>query len=149
MMNMPEKNFDEQVDSLLVRGKCFVIDPLPERVSAERGEQYARLEPYYHTEQLFDRFADLLLKLNSYYDYAVRLDDQWVESLSPREYCAWVSESCISQETLVFLCPDADSLIRLDGDDTHMTVFTEDDVFLERIRMLAGAEGLFLWEGVK
>lgn len=137
---------DERTELLLAE-PCFVIDPLPERVSAERGDQYSVIEPLLHNEELFHHFAQLLLKLNGYYDYAVYRQETWHKCPQPEDYTAWIKESFRTQERLVFLFEQPDAMITLDGDDTHMTVFHTDPILLKRVRELACTEGLFVWEG--
>ncbi len=137
---------EERMEALLEK-PCFVIDPLPERVSAARAVPYAAIEPLLHTEELFGKFAGLLLNLNAYYDFIVFHNESWQTCPSPQAYTAWVKASRTANAHLVFLLAETESMIVLDGEDTHMTVFDPDPSLLARIRALAGAEGLFVWEG--
>ena len=38
------------------------------------------------------------------------------------------------------------AMVDIAGDDTYMTVYDPDSRILDKLRMLAGAEGLFVWE---
>lgn len=137
----------EELTDRLTEAPCVVIDPLPERVSAERGERYRTLAPFYHTEELFHKFADLLLRLNSYYDFVVWHRNTWQENPAPEDYRAWIEESRRTEEHLVFLFEPQQCMIMLDGDDAHMTLFGTDEALHRMVRQLALAEGLFVFAG--
>lgn len=59
---------------------CFVVDYLPEQVKAEGDGQFYTVEQYYlkHMEKkrLYQKFVDILLKLNCYYDFEVKVTSE-------------------------------------------------------------------------
>ena len=66
-------NYDDQVEDLL-QTNCYVIDFLPERVPENSPGQFPEIERYYlqhRLPELYRKFAEILLKLNAYYDFMV------------------------------------------------------------------------------
>ena len=54
----------------LLEQPYYIMDILPMQVPTDSGRQYFKVEQYYlnHVERLSCLFADVLLKLNCYYD---------------------------------------------------------------------------------
>ena len=139
--------FDALAETLL-ESQCWVIDLLPMRVPADSPGQYFSLADCFHTESLFQSFAAILLKLNCYRDFQVSFRDTWIKNPAGADLCAWVSKCRSTQERLIVLLPFEETLITLDGDDNHMTLFHPTEELLDLVRQLAAAEGLFVWEGI-
>ena len=72
-------NRDEKLESLLDR-QYWVVDMLPKQVPANSEGQYFKIEQYYHEsprkEILVEKYANILIKLNCYYDFEVRFDEE-------------------------------------------------------------------------
>ncbi len=118
----------------------YVVDILPEQVKADSKGQYFAVEKYYSGRMhLRMKFADVLLKLNCYYDFDVCINDEWTTNPAPGILAASVCE-CPHVDVLV-----GEALITLDREDLYMTVYNAPDDMLDMLGKLAGAEGLFLW----
>ena len=57
-----------------------------------------------------------------------------------------VSRIVEEQKDLCIILAEEDVLITLNHDDTYMSVYNPSDTVLNRIRNLASASGLFLWQ---
>ena len=71
-----------KIDELLEQ-QCYVIDMLPITVPVNSDGQYFEIEEFYqlnHIEKLFEKFADIILKCNCYFDFSVHWDDNehWI-----------------------------------------------------------------------
>ena len=90
-------------------------------------------------------FAEVLLKLNCYYDMVVVRGehDEGATNPAPRELVAWVTSS---REELSIVLPSADALITLPRDTTCMTLYNPRPELLDLVRCLAAASGLFVWQ---
>ncbi len=133
----------------LLNKPYWVIDFLPEQVPDGNAGQFFAVEEYYLREPALStlrrRFTDILLKLNCYYDFQVCAADseEFVRNPAPDVLAARILGA---QENLCILLPREDALITLDRDDTCMTVYNPSETLLNRLRLLATAEGLFLWQ---
>ena len=133
----------------LLNKPYWVVDFLPEQVPDGSAGQFFAVEGYYLREPALSglrrRFTDILLKLNCYYDFQVCAADseEFVRNPAPDVLAARILGA---QENLCILLPREDALITLDRDDTCMTVYNPSEILLDRIRLLASAEGLFLWQ---
>ena len=91
--------------------------------------------------------AELLLKLNCYYDMRASFDAGETWSMNPDP--AWLAlelASLSNGKTVRILFPEQETMIDLDGCDTYMTVYHPSDEMRDLLGRIAGAEGLFLWE---
>lgn len=133
----------------LLNKPYWVIDFLPEQVPDGSAGQFFAVEEYYLRKPALStlrrRFTDILLKLNCYYDFQVCAADseEFVRNPAPDILASRVLDT---QENLCILLPREDALITLDRDDTCMTVYNPSETLLNRLRLLATAEGLFLWQ---
>ena len=133
----------------LLNKPYWVVDFLPEQVPDGSAGQFFAVEGYYLREPALSglrrRFTDILLKLNCYYDFQVCAADseEFVRNPAPDVLAARILGA---QENLCILLPREDALITLDRDDTCMTVYNPSETLLNRLRLLASAEGLFLWQ---
>ena len=137
------QNSENQIECLLEK-PFWVVDFLPERVSAERAKQYFAVEDFccngQYINQLYQRFAYLVTKLSCYFDI--------FGNPSPKEIFDNIN-ICLSKGYANFLFPDNDTLITLNSGDLYMTVYNPNGRFLEMVRSLATAEGLFVRRGEK
>ena len=116
----------------LLRKPYWVIDILPGQVPEDSAGQYFAIEKYYLRQpgitDIHNRFTSVLLKLNCYSDFLV---------------CLWINTE---QKDLCIVLVGEDVLITLNHDDTCMTVYNPSEALINRIRSLAMAHGLFLWQ---
>ena len=82
-----------------------------------------------------DEITDLIEKLD--------VPEEFIRNPAPESLASRILGA---QENLCILLPREDALITLDRDDTCMTVYNPSETLLNRLRLLASAEGLFLWQ---
>ena len=144
-----EQEYDRIVEQLL-EAPYWVIDFLPMQVPQYSAGQFFAVEQYYleepQHERLCRQFADVLLKLNCYYDLLVNCDggDEWLYP-GPKMLEKCLMES-LQNGHLCVLIGDGDALITARGGDTNLTLYNPSPALLELVRQLATAAGLFLWQ---
>lgn len=143
------RQYDELMGELLEKA-CWIVDILPEQVASSRADQFFSLERYYlqpeRLRKLRTKFADILLRLNCYYEMAVSFDccESWEKDPDPETF----SDRMIHFAANTFLravFEEHRTMIDLEPDDTYMTVYNPDCELLEKIQKLAYSEGLFVW----
>ena len=143
-----EKDFDNIVERLLEM-PYWVIDLQPCQVPQDRGGQFFEVEQYYLEEPQHGRvcrqFADVLLKLNCYYDLTVSHGDEWVNNPCPADLVAWLTDA-LQHGHLCALIGDGEMLITASSGDIHMTLYNPSDAILELVGKLTTTAGLFLWQ---
>lgn len=127
----------------------WVIDILPEQVPKEKAGRFFAVEKYYlqpsMMADLHRHFTDILLKLNCFSDFLVSFPgtDREISNPAPDLLSSWINSE---EKDLCIVLPEENTLITLNHDDTCMTVFNPPETLLNRIRNLAAANGLFLWQ---
>ena len=145
-----EKDYDKLVERLLA-SPYWVIDLLPMQVPEDSRGQFFDVERYYLQEPQYERlcrqFADVLLKLNCYYDLLVNRNsgDEWVKNSEPATLASWLT-GCLRHGHLCILVNDGDALITASGGDTHLTLYNPSEDLLQLVSQLASAAGLFVWK---
>ena len=148
---MEQIAFDEMQERLL-ESPYWIIDFLPRQVPQESGGQYFAVERYLmahpQIDELYRRFARLLVKMSCYYDMAVYdpQTDVWCTEPGPEELAQHV-EACAAEGTdryLHAMIPTEDTLLTLEGNDLYMTIYHPRGELLETVEQLTTAEGLFL-----
>ena len=145
---MPNQ-YDDMIDRLL-EAPYWIVDVLPERVPKDGEGQYFAVERYLcrpdRIADIHTRHAQVLLLLNCYYDMTVSFDngEHWEKSPDPEEFARQ-----LAAKPLRALFLSQDTMIDADPDDTYMTVYNPGTGLLEKLKQLAGAEGLFVWLGVQ
>ena len=150
------KNIEE-----LLETPYWIIDILPEQVPDNAGGQYFAIEQYYlqspRREMIHRKYADILLRLNCYFDMAVSFDpEEDAEDIlhgdSSKERCNPDPESFAEAlhkgkepGFLRVLFPSEDAMIDFDFGDTSMTVYNPSVHLLELLQKLTSAAGVFLW----
>ncbi len=153
----------------------WIVDILPAQVPADSPGQYPAAEQYYLREpqitNIRRKYADLLIKLNCYYDVQVSCSDQldgedsWVNNPEPEDLARLLqalkpfANPAVRQQRkhapglpagrvgrACILVEKEHTLAVLNADDTYMTVYNPSAGLLEMLRRLAGAEGLFVWK---
>ena len=134
----------ETIERLLDK-PYWIIDILPEQVPKDSPGQYFAVERWFRKEQMAairQKHINTVLKLNCYYDLTfVRENEE--KSLNPEP--ARIAE--IMKERYVYILV-GDAMILSEPDDIYMTLFNADDELVEKVRRIAGSEGLFVWKGV-
>ena len=133
----------------LLNKPYWVIDILPEQVPENSAGQYFAIEKYYLQQSgitdIHRRFTDIILKLNCYSAFLVWLpdQDQQIRNPEPEKLVSWINAE---QKDLCIVLAGEDVLITLNHDDTYMTVYNPPEALINRLRSLALAHGLFLWQ---
>ena len=143
------RRFDELMGALL-EGPYWIVDILPEQVSAEAAGQYFAVERYFLRPErivpLRRKYAEILLRLNCYCGMAVSFDScaTWETNPDPETFAAHVA-ALSGNEFLRAVFAEQNAMIDYDHNDTYLTVYDPDRALLDKIRALAAAEGLFVW----
>ena len=142
--------FDVLIETLL-ESPYRIMDILPEQVPASEEGQYFAVARYFtQPERLMPlrrKMAEILLRLNCYYDMAVTFDGGagWEKNPDPEAF-ARNMEHLPTSTFLRAVFPARQVMIDVDFPDTYMTVFGSDPGLLDKLGKLAAAEGFFLWE---
>ena len=144
------RRFDTLMGALL-EGPYWIVDILPEQVSAEAAGQYFAVERYFLRPErivpLRRKYAEILLRLNCYCDMAVSFDAcaSWETNPDPETFAARVT-ALSENEFLRAVFAEQNAMIDYDHNDSYLTVYDPDRELLDKIRALAAAEGLFVWK---
>ncbi len=142
------KDKDKTVERLLER-PYWVIDPLPKQVPQDSKGQYFAVEQFYlegpQYERLCQQFADVLLRLNCYYDLHVSHDNEWVTNPEPTIMVEWLTES-LRHGHMCALIGDCDALITASGGDISLTLYNPSPDLLQLAQALTTTAGLHLWQ---
>ena len=139
-----------RIEELLKR-PYYIMDILPMQVPAVGGGQYYKVEKYYlnDVERLSRQYADVLLKLNCYYDLAFSHDAElWQQNPEPDSIVQMVKDCMSDQPTkacLYVTMAEDSMLLTFQRDTTHMTLYNLTDELLKLLCLLASAVGLFVW----
>ena len=143
-----------QYDTLmgnLLEGPYWIADVLPEQVPKDAGGQYFAVERYYlqpaRLQELRRKYAEILLRLNCYYDMAVSFDscETWEIDPDPESFAEKVS-ALAGNAFLRAVFASQGTMIDYEPCDTYMTVYDPKGSFLDILRQLTEAAGLFLWQ---
>ncbi len=143
------RRYDDLMGKLL-DGPYWIVDLLPEQVSADAAGQYSAVERCYLQRSrivpLRRRYAEILLRLNCYYDMAVSFDScaSWETNPDPETFAERVA-GLSGHEFLRAVFPRQNAMIDYDHNDTYLTVYDPGAALLDKVRALAAAEGLFVW----
>lgn len=135
------------IESLLSK-PYWLIDVLPKQVPAGSAGQYFEAERYYlsRLDEIGRKFAQVIIRLNCYYDLLVSTDGEtWILNESPEDLMRRFEESAASHSPISILIGSDEALITFSGDDHYMTLYNPDEELLELVRQCAQAEGLFVW----
>ena len=146
--DVAEKNLDkEQMIEELLEKQCLVVDILPEQAPKRTARQYFAMEKYYQQPERYagirEKFTDILLKLNCYYDFSVceAAEGEFTDNPAPE----WLAGKIRERNDLCVLLPEEKVLMTLNRDDLYMTVYNAGGKVLEILEKLAGANGMFVW----
>ena len=143
------RRFDEMMGELL-EGPYVIVDILPEQVPADAGGQYFAVERYYlqpeRIQALRRRYAEILLRLNCYYDMAVSFDScaSWETDPDPEAFVERVI-NLAGNDFLRAVFAEQKTMIDCEPEETYLTVYDPDAALLPYLSALAAAEGFFVW----
>ncbi len=144
------REYDGLIETLLEK-PYWIADILPEQVPENADGQFFAVERYYlqpaRLGALRRRFAEILLRLNCYCDMAVSFDscESWTLNPDPEEFAERLA--ALSGNTFLrAVFASQETMIDIEPTDTYMTVYDPKGAFLDRLRKLAEAEGLFVWQ---
>ena len=143
------RRYDDLMGELL-EGPYWIVDILPEQVSAHAAGQYFAVERYFLRSKrivpLRRKYAEILLRLNCYYDMAVSFDScaSWEENPDPEAFAERVARLS-GNDFLRAVFAWQNAMIDYDHNDTYLTVYDPGAALLDKVRALAAAEGLFVW----
>lgn len=147
---------NDVVISRLLEEPYWIIDLLPGQVPAGARGQYSAVEKYFRQTdrltRLYRKYAELLLKLNCYCDMVVSLNSCETQEINPdpEDFVQSVSalaapDGAEGGRFLRALFPAEEVMVDLDPGDTYATIYDPNENLLGMIRMLAAADGLFVW----
>ncbi len=143
------RRFDEMMGELL-EGPYWIVDILPEQVSANAGGQYFAVERYYlqpeRIRALRRKYAEILLRLNCYYDMAVSFDScaSWETNPDPEAFAERVI-NLAGNDFLRAVFAEQKAMIDCEPEETYLTVYDSDAALQPLLSALAEAEGFFVW----
>ena len=143
------RRFDDMMGQLL-EGPYWIVDILPEQVSADAAGQYFAVERYFLQPErivpLRRKYAEILLRLNCYVDMAVSFDSctSWKTNPDPEDFTERMA-GLSGNDFLRAVFPQQNVMIDYDHNDTYLTVYDPDAALLDKVRALAAGEGLFVW----
>ncbi len=143
------RRYDEMMGELL-EGPYWIVDILPEQVSANAGGQYFAVERYYlqpeRIRALRRRYAEILLRLNCYYDMAVSFDScaSWETNPAPEAFVERVI-NLAGNDFLRAVFAEQKAMIDCEPEETWLTVYDPDAALQPLLTALAAAEGFFVW----
>ena len=126
----------------------WIVDILPKQVPADTGGQYFTIEKFFlsppHVDAIYQKFANVLLKLNCYVDLAVFKveDESWVENPAPDD----LERLVLERRPLFVVLKQSQAMLSITGEDHNMTVYGPNDETLALISVIASSEGLYLWK---
>ena len=126
----------------LLKKPYHVIDFLPMQVPKGSEGQFFDVEKHYlkNAKEIHNKFTDIILKLNCYYDLEFIVDDK--SQINPKPN---VIEKNIKSKKYVLIRFDK-ALITIDKGDLYMTIYNPNSNNLKILKDLAISNGLFLWK---
>lgn len=150
-----EKAFWNKFDEL-VEKPYYVIDFLPKQVHENSDGQYFSVEEYYlkspQIEKIYEKFTNILLKLNCYYDFTVysASNDKILENPSPKNLVEEITQCTTaeykSRSYIDIIIENENTLIILNTDNLYLTIYNPSKDIIELVKVLSNAEGVFCWQ---
>ncbi len=143
------RRYDEMMGELL-EGPYWIVDILPEQVSADAGGQYFAVERYFlqpeRIRALRRKYAEILLRLNCYYDMAVSFDScaSWETNPDPEAFAERVV-GLAGNDFLRAVFAEQKAMIDCEPEETWLTVYDPDAALQPLLTALVAAEGFFVW----
>lgn len=136
----------ETVDRLL-ETKCFIMDFLPQKVPADCGGQFFKVENYllnhYERYGRKDRVVCIILKAMSYYPVSVYWG-RWIEQPSPEQVEEIIDTIMDNHSGDVYvLFTSKDVLLQFGWDCLNISIYNPDKEMCELFEKIAASEGMF------
>ena len=130
----------------LTEKQCYIIDFLPEKVSADCGGQFFSVEEFLLKDKkygLTEKFIRVILKIMCY--YPVKLITDGCEKEPTPDYICKITEKVMNERSgdIYLLLKNDETLINIKGDCLYISVFNPDDAMISLFEKLALSEGLF------
>ena len=167
---------DSAVDALFESDYC-VIDILPKQVPKDSGGRYFAVEEFYlehpRIEELYRKFANIILKLNCYFNLFVSDEGADVKAFVIGTSSSWSGnpDPALLMNRILSLADDPEddagpdipasrylniiiesaasvsgfALLALNRGDTNMTLYNAGPDLTNLVRALAESEGLFVF----
>lgn len=139
--------YDYLLDYLVNDVPCRIADILPAQVPKEAAGQYFAVDRYFRQPERFARLhrkmAEIILKLNCYYDVEYSFDAGGSWEMNPDPERVVKRLEALSGRSFRALLPEQQTLLEIGPTDTCMYVCSECGEMLDLIRELAAAEGFF------
>ena len=133
----------EKLVEELLEKPYMVVDILPEQVPEGSAGQYFEVEKYYLEPEryagILEKFTDILLKLNCYFDFSVceAAEGKFSDNPAPE----WLAGKIREGADLCVLLPGEEALITLNRGDLYMTVYNACGKALRIVEQLVGEVG--------
>ena len=140
---------DELIEKLLEYPR-LVVDFLPRRVEKNKGGQFFAVERYYlkkhcRSVSIRGKFADIIIKLNCYFDITVIAGENGPKLINPDPKA--LARLIKDNKSYILILIEAErAAVAIGTGDTHMTVYGGGKDLDDILIPLAESEGLFLWE---
>ncbi len=142
----------------LLQDPYWIIDILPEQVPANSAGQYFAIEEYFLREAqaygMRRKFANIILKLNCYYDIAVWEDFDADIEIAGAEGAVRPAPGDIvnlfagtdAADYICLLVVGQNTVITSNRDETYLTIYNPTQKVADMLQRLAAAEGMFMWK---
>ena len=133
---------------VLLSKPFWIVDILPKQVPDDAGGQYFTIEKFFlsppHVDAIYQKFANVLLKLNCYDDILVFQvnNESWDENPAPDD----LERLVLERRPLFVVLKQSQAMLSITGEDHNMTVYGPNDDTLALISVIASSEGLYLWK---
>ena len=145
-----EEQFWNKFDELS-ESTCYIIDFLPNQVPKKSDGQFFKIEEYFlmppQIDKIYEKFTNILLKLNCYYNFTVHFasDDRIYDSPSPDKLTANIINCFNSKDDsyINIIIEAQNTLITLSSDSLYLAIYNPNKAIIDLMNALASSEGLF------
>ena len=128
--------------------ECYIIDILPQKIGKNKAKQYFAFEKYClernNLKKIYEKFTEILIKLNCYYDFIVAERTRITINPSPRYLKKRITKCLKNNKHMLYISiPQCKALITLQYDDLYMCVYNQNDKLKTILHILVQTEGLF------
>ncbi len=134
-------NSDITIENLLKK-PYHVIDFIPMQIPKGSEGQFFDVEKHYlkNAKEIHNKFTDIILKLNCYYDLEFIVDDK--SQINPKPN---IIKKIIKSKKYILIRFDK-ALTTINKGDLYMTIYNPNSKNLKIPKDLATSNGLFLWK---
>ena len=127
----------------------WIIDILPKQVPEGSAGQYFAIEKHLLTppriDEIYHKFAGVLLALNCYHDITIQDEDEWIKNPEP----GTIERLVLERKSINIVIDSDQAMISITGDDHYMTLYGANEDLLELTSAVASAQGLHVWKPEK